>query len=340
MIRKATTDDLPQMLAIFERARAYMAQNGNPSQWGDGYPKEEQLRQDIARGVSYVLEADGQLDACFAFIIGEDPTYLRIDDGAWRNDEPYGTIHRLASAGNRSGVATQIFDWCSAQIRNLRADTHNDNLIMQHLLEKYGFLRCGTIYVRDLSPRIAYHFVARSGDEICTYSHVIMNPLQAKPEEIRIEDIAHALSLMTRANGHFPTFYSVGQHCLSCMEEARARGYERRLVLACLLHDAAEAYLSDLTRPVKHHMDYYIETEHRLLGQIYVKFLGSDLNEEEEAFVKSVDDTMLYHEFYHFMKVALFSPAPQKLTTPDYSFAAFEEVEKKYLEAYRELSGD
>ena len=84
-----------------------------------------------------------------------------------------------------------------------------------------------------------------------------MNPLCPKQEEIRIEDIAHAQSLMTRANGHFPEFYSVGQHSIACAREAIARNYSSRVVLACLLHDGSEAYLSDITRPVKGELSEY-----------------------------------------------------------------------------------
>ena len=176
-----------------------------------------------------------------------------------------------------------------------------------------------------------------SKDEICTYTHLYMNPLDAKPEDIVIEDIAHALSLMTRANGHVPEFYSVGQHCISCHDKAKARGYKDRVVLACLLHDAAEAYLSDVTRPIKHHMDYYNEVEKRLLSLIYTKFLGSDLNAEEEKLVKSVDDAMLYHEFLHYMDVPLFLDAPEIANTPVYGFQAFQNVEKEYLARFHAL---
>lgn len=94
-------------------------------------------------------------------------------------------------------------------------------------------------------------------DYITTYSKIHMSPSAPKAENIRVEDIAHALSLMVRANGHFPEFYSVGQHCIHCCEEAHARGYTDRVQLACLLHDASEAYLADITRPVKQHLSEY-----------------------------------------------------------------------------------
>lgn len=89
------------------------------------------------------------------------------------------------------------------------------------------------------------------GDCISTFTNNRIDPTDPSPEDIHIEDIAHALSMMTRANGHFKTFYSVAQHSINCANEAAARGCSKRIQLACLLHDASEAYLSDITRPVK-----------------------------------------------------------------------------------------
>ena len=89
---------------------------------------------------------------------------------------------------------------------------------------------------------------------IMTYSRVLMDPLDARPDQILIEDIAHSLSLMTRANGHCRQFYSVAQHSINCALEARNLGLSPRVQLACLLHDAAEAYIADIPRPVKHRL--------------------------------------------------------------------------------------
>ena len=69
---------------------------------------------------------------------------------------PYGTIHRLASTGDHRGVASEVIAWCLEHCESLRADTHADNKIMQHLLEKNGFARCGIIHVEDGTPRVAY----------------------------------------------------------------------------------------------------------------------------------------------------------------------------------------
>ena len=75
---------------------------------------------------------------------------------------------------------------------------------------------------------------------ITTYSKLKFNPLTPKVEDISIKDISHALSLMCRANGHFPEFYSVAQHSICCCVEAMERGYGTKVALACLLHDASE----------------------------------------------------------------------------------------------------
>ena len=156
-IRPTTYADIEALMAIFAHARAQMIADGNPSQWGDGYASHEQLESDIQRGVSYVIEHNGQPCATFVFIIGKDPTYAYIEDGNWLDDTlPYGTIHRIASNGQQRGIFPFVFNWCSAQCPNIRIDTHQDNTRMIHLIEQAQFTRCGIIYTRDNSPRIAY----------------------------------------------------------------------------------------------------------------------------------------------------------------------------------------
>jgi len=157
IIRPTTYADLDALLAIFAYARAQMAADGNPTQWGDGYPTREQLENDIQRGVSYVIVHEGVPCATFVFIIGEDPTYHYIEDGQWLDDTlPYGTIHRIASNGEQRGIFHTVLHWCSAQCHNIRIDTHQDNKRMIHLIEQAQFTRCGIIYTHDHSPRIAY----------------------------------------------------------------------------------------------------------------------------------------------------------------------------------------
>ena len=136
---------------------------------------------------------------------------------------------------------------------------------------------------------------------ITTFTKKKIDPMNPSEEAIDETDIAHALSLMTRANGHFPEFYSVAQHCNACCNEAEARGYSARVVLGCLLHDASEAYLSDITRPVKQYLEVYQQAESIFQSKVYTKFLGTDLTEEERHLVQNVDDSLLYYEFKHYM---------------------------------------
>ena len=103
--RRATMADLPTMLKIYEHARKLMASNGNPTQWGDKFPREEVVRDDVEsqRTVLLVDTVDGEerVLAQFALCPGIDPTYVNID-GAWLDDDPYVTIHRIA-VGSRQG---------------------------------------------------------------------------------------------------------------------------------------------------------------------------------------------------------------------------------------------
>ena len=96
-----------------------------------------------------------QIAGVFAFHIGEEPTY-QIIQGRWLNDFPYGVIHRIASAGRQKDILAECLTFCSAFTCNLRIDTHENNLIMRHLLKKNGFQECGIIHVEDKSPRIAF----------------------------------------------------------------------------------------------------------------------------------------------------------------------------------------
>ena len=156
-IRNSTQNDLEQLLSIYAYAREQMRAAGNPSQWKDCYPTTEQIITDIQNQNSHVITEDGEILAVFAFILGDDPTYVRIEDGNWLNNEPYGTIHRIAAGGGKKGMFRCCLSFCEARAANIRADTHACNAAMQHLLETNGFQKCGRIYVADGSPRIAYH---------------------------------------------------------------------------------------------------------------------------------------------------------------------------------------
>ena len=109
------------------------------------------------------------------------------------------------------------------------------------------------------------------GNYITTYTRKHFDPINPDAELICIEDIAHALPMICRGNGHVSSFWSVGEHCILCAKEAAAKGYSNRLVLAALLHDASECYMSDVPRPFKKELGFYQEQEEKLLRIIYRK---------------------------------------------------------------------
>jgi hypothetical protein len=175
-------------------------------------------------------------------------------------------------------------------------------------------------------------------DYILTYTKIRFYPTEPIADDIRIEDIAHALSMMTRANGHFATFYSVAQHSLNCYKEAKSRNYTERVQLGCLLHDASEAYLSDITRPVKRNLPAYFAYEDKLQGMIFEKFGLGDLTEDEKRKIKSIDDALLYYEFYELMGVAVFDEPPVTNTKHDFAQREFGSVENEFLNAFEGLT--
>lgn len=174
--------------------------------------------------------------------------------------------------------------------------------------------------------------------EIMTYSKKMFDPLHPNTELIDIADIAYALSMLCRANGHFKSFYSVAQHSINCMKEAKARGCSDRIQLACLLHDASEAYLSDVTRPVKAELPKYKEIEAPLQETIWNKWLGEPLTEEERKQVFAIDDAILAHEFLNLMDAKIVDPTPDICSAPEFRFNGFEQSEKQFLNLFRKLT--
>lgn len=154
-IRKSTASDLENILRIYAHAREQMKINGNPNQWGDDRPAPEVVARDIENGNSYVIEASKKVCGVFVLIAGDEPTYQNIE-GKWLNDKPYGTVHRIASDNSVKGILENSLAYCEKKIGNIRIDTHADNQIMQHLLSKFGYTKCGIIFVEDGTPRTAY----------------------------------------------------------------------------------------------------------------------------------------------------------------------------------------
>ena len=155
-VRHAKRDELTTILSIYEQARTYMREQGNPTQWSGGYPDEAILKDDISKNQLYVCEEEGVILGVFCYFFGNDPTYLRIFDGNWLNDAPYGVLHRIAVSAHRKGVASFCFDFCFSKCQNLKIDTHRDNVPMQKSLVKNGFSYCGIIHLQSGDERLAY----------------------------------------------------------------------------------------------------------------------------------------------------------------------------------------
>ena len=166
-----------------------------------------------------------------------------------------------------------------------------------------------------------------------TYTGKRFDPMQMTPEEVSLRDIAHALSLLCRGGGHMKYFYTVGLHSLNCAREAASRGWSDRLVLACLLHDASEAYLSDIIRPVKVHLSNYLEIEEQIMQTILTHFHLGDLTPEEHVLWHQIDDEMLSQELKSLMN-GEHEMIPVPLTSePDFRERPHEEVEERILSA-------
>lgn len=155
-VRQAGRHEIEIIMKIYDHARAVMKENGNPHQWGEWWPDRQQIEEDIDQGGCYLVMEDENIAGVFFFGFGPEPTYALIEDGQWLNDQPYAVLHRVAAAPQARRVLKTAVDFAAQFTTQIRIDTHADNYKMQYLLEKYGFRRCGIIYVEDQTPRLAY----------------------------------------------------------------------------------------------------------------------------------------------------------------------------------------
>ncbi len=163
LIRSASPADLPQIVGLYDAARAFLKAQGL-DQWQDGYPNAASAQKDMAAGTCYVLEEGGVLlgTACLAF--GREPTYETIYQGAWAADPAvYGFLHRIAVSpeARGQGIAARFFGELERQaaarsVTVLRGDTHRGNRPMQRVMEKAGLAYRGVIYLEDGAERLAY----------------------------------------------------------------------------------------------------------------------------------------------------------------------------------------
>jgi len=148
--------DINSIVEIYNNARVFMRKNGNLEQWSNGYPNREVILNDIKNGNLYLVMESNVVIGIFALIRNGDPCYKKID-GEWLNNNSYFAIHRIASTFVKKGFLQFVISYVSTLTKDIRIDTHKDNIPMQRALEKLNFIKCGIIYLESGDPRLAYH---------------------------------------------------------------------------------------------------------------------------------------------------------------------------------------
>jgi len=169
-LRQATIDDLPRIIKIIDSAKKTLRDRG-VNQWQNGYPNDEILEQDIQEDISYVLILNGRVVGVAALQQGYDQNYQEMTSGSWSSDSDvtYSVIHRIAIEADHQGehLSSALIQQLLTMsyhlgYRDVRIDTHPDNLVMQHIIESSGFEEKGTITMdEDLGVRKAYQILLK-----------------------------------------------------------------------------------------------------------------------------------------------------------------------------------
>ncbi|MYV04473.1 GNAT family N-acetyltransferase [Furfurilactobacillus milii] len=168
-LRLATTADMDQIMVIIRGAQTFIAKQGF-DQWQDGYPAQADMLADIKASRLYVLANDTQIAAVAAAIVGVDPNYRLVETGSWlMPSAKYAAIHRVAVSSQFRGqhLAETLFTKLMATLKHdqdvvsVRVDTHKQNQVLQHVVQKVGFEYCGHIYIDGNAQRLAYECVLK-----------------------------------------------------------------------------------------------------------------------------------------------------------------------------------
>lgn len=168
--------------------------------------------------------------------------------------------------------------------------------------------------------------MTRKGDWMETFTGRKFYPLDPRPEDVCIEDIAHSLSLLCRFGGHVKHFYSVAQHCCYVADVVYHR--DSRYVLEALLHDAAEAYIGDVIRPIKRSLPLITEVEMRLETVIATRY---GLDYPMPSVVKWADNVMLRNEHAQLMHGRNEWPSCDQAEGPDVTIIQLEPKEAETM---------
>ena len=161
--RKGRAEDLTAIMGLVADAQKWFAGQGI-DQWQDGYPTQDIILSDISYNNNYIVELNGVISATFVASFDGEPTYSEIKGKGWLNESPYAVVHRIAVADEcrRKGIAKEILHYteelCAERgIKDIRIDTHRDNVAMRSLLKKMGYTHCGRITLASGAFREAYH---------------------------------------------------------------------------------------------------------------------------------------------------------------------------------------
>lgn len=170
MIRKATPEDITQIMSIIRSAQEALREMGI-DQWQDGYPTSESIQEDINLGVGYVACTESKVIGYAAIVLTGEPAYLQIEN-EWLYGKDYVVVHRLCVGREyrRSGIALKLMKHAAdiartAQHNAFRIDTHRGNIRMLAMLSKLGFREVGTI-LYDSDERVAYELDLTLSDKI------------------------------------------------------------------------------------------------------------------------------------------------------------------------------
>lgn len=161
--RKASLDDLAQIWDILQQGIARRKKDGS-SQWQDGYPNPEVIKNDIEKGAGFVLTEEDTIIGYCAIMINDEPEYAKIE-GKWMTDDDFVVFHRIAISDSHSGkrLSMKIFEFIEEfalrnNIYSIKADTNYDNIAMLKIFERMGYVYCGEVYFRG-SARKAFEKV-------------------------------------------------------------------------------------------------------------------------------------------------------------------------------------
>lgn len=166
ILRKAQVSEAPAVWDILQQAIEQRRKDGS-DQWQNGYPNEQTVHDDIAKGYAYVLVGDEMIIAYAAIIFDKEPAYENID-GRWLTHGDYMVVHRVATSNavKGKGVATKLFelleDLClQKEVYSIKVDTNFDNIPMMKILDKLHYTYCGEIFFSGASRRAYEKVIAK-----------------------------------------------------------------------------------------------------------------------------------------------------------------------------------